>query len=117
MVVAAIGTVLAAGYLLWLLQRTAMGTVSEEFVDDPEIVDTKRTEWWAWSPLLVLILVFGLVPGLIFNTTDPAVDAQLSECLTVVTENKGDFDVALCESQGVDVALANLGVVSTAEGE
>ena len=117
MVVAAIGTVLAAGYLLWLLQRTAMGTPSEEFASDPHIVDTNREEWFAWSPLLVLILLFGLVPGLIFNTTDPAVDEQLSECLTVETEDKGNFDVGLCESEGIEVALANLGVVSTAEGE
>ncbi len=31
MVIAAIGTVLAAGYLLWLYQRTAFGEPSEEF--------------------------------------------------------------------------------------
>ena len=31
MVIAALGTVLAAGYLLWLYQRTAFGTPSEEF--------------------------------------------------------------------------------------
>lgn len=118
MVVAAIGTVLAAGYLLWLLQRTAMGNPSEEFADDPHIVDTNREEWLAWSPLLVLILLFGLVPGLIFNTTDPAVDAQLSECLTVVTDDKANFDVGLCESEGIDVALATLGTtIETAEGE
>lgn len=119
MVVAAIGTVLAAGYLLWLLQRTAMGNPSEEFADDPHIHDTNREEWLAWSPLLVLILLFGLVPGLIFNTTDPAVDAQLSECLTVETDDKANFDVGLCENEGIEVALANLGaaVVETAEGE
>ena len=39
MVIAAIGTVLAAAYLLWLLQRTAFGTPSEEFADDPHIHD------------------------------------------------------------------------------
>ena len=118
MVVAAIGTVLAAGYLLWLLQRTAMGNPSEEFATDPHITDTNREEWLAWSPLLVLILLFGLVPGLIFNTTDPAVDAQLSECLTVVTDDKANFDVGLCESEGIDVALATLGTtIETAEGE
>ncbi len=119
MVVAAIGTVLAAGYLLWLLQRTAMGNPSDEFADDPHIHDTNREEWLAWSPLLVLILLFGLVPGLIFNTTDPAVDAQLSECLTVETDDKANFDVGLCENEGIEVALANLGaaVVETAEGE
>jgi NADH-quinone oxidoreductase subunit M len=31
MVIAALGTVLAAGYLLWLLQRVAFGTPTEEF--------------------------------------------------------------------------------------
>ena len=42
MVVAAIGTVLAAGYLLWLYQRTAFGTPTEEFADDPHLHDVDR---------------------------------------------------------------------------
>ena len=78
MVVAAVGTVLAAGYLLWLLQRTAMGAPSEEFADSDEIVDVTPTEWIAWAPLLVGILLFGLVPGLIFDVTDPAVVGLLA---------------------------------------
>ena len=78
MVVAAVGTVLAAGYLLWLLQRTAMGAPPEEFADSDEIVDVTRTEWIAWAPLLVGILLFGLVPGLIFDVTDPAVVGLLA---------------------------------------
>ncbi len=78
MVVAAVGTVLAAGYLLWLLQRTAMGTPSEEFADSDEIVDVTRTEWIAWAPLLAGILLFGVVPGLIFDVTDPAVAGLLA---------------------------------------
>ncbi len=73
MVVAAIGTVLAAGYLLWLLQRTAFGEPSEEFAEDPAIHDVVFTEWVAWTPLLILILVFGFLPGIIFGITDPAV--------------------------------------------
>ena len=32
MVIAALGTVLAAGYLLWLYQRTAFGEPNPEFV-------------------------------------------------------------------------------------
>ena len=78
MVVAAVGTVLAAGYLLWLLQRTAMGPPREEFADSDEIVDVTRTEWIAWAPLLVGILLFGLLPGLIFDVTDPAVVGLLA---------------------------------------
>jgi NADH-quinone oxidoreductase subunit M len=81
MVIAAVGTVLAAGYLLWLLQRTAMGEAPEEFADDPEIVDVKTTEWLAWAPMLALIVAFGVAPGLIFEVTDPAVGESLHECL------------------------------------
>ena len=57
------GVLLVAGigYLLWLLQRTAMGTPSEEFAHDPEIVDVKTTEWISWVPLLVLIVVLGFL--------------------------------------------------------
>ena len=78
MVVAAVGTVLAAGYLLWLLQRTAFGNPSDEFKDDPEIHDMVITEWIAWVPMLVLILVLGFAPGLIFDITNDAVTASLS---------------------------------------
>ncbi len=81
MVVAAVGTVLAAGYLLWLLQRTAMGEPSEEFADDPNITDVNTTEWIAWTPFLALILVFGVAPGLIFDVTDAAVVESLNNCL------------------------------------
>jgi len=70
MVIAAVGTVLAAAYLLWLLQRTAFGTPSEEFADDPEIHDMVFTEWVAWVPMLILILVLGFIPGLIFDVTN-----------------------------------------------
>jgi NADH-quinone oxidoreductase subunit M len=75
MVIAALGTVLAAGYLLWLYQRTAFGTPKEEFANDPHIHDVETSEWIAWAPLLILIVVLGFVPGLIFNVTDPAVTA------------------------------------------
>jgi len=72
MVIAALGTVLAAGYLLWLYQRTAMGTPTEEFAADPEITDVKFTEWVSWTPLLILIVVLGFLPSLIFDVTNPA---------------------------------------------
>src|SRR5690606_8295797 len=73
MVVAAIGTVFAAGYLLWMFQRTAFGTPKEEFANDPAITDISPVEWIAWLPLLVLIVGFGFFPGLIFDLSSPAV--------------------------------------------
>jgi NADH-quinone oxidoreductase subunit M len=75
MVVAAVGTVLAAGYLLWLFQRTAFGTPQPEFADE-DIHDVHVTEWLAWTPLLVLILVLGVYPNLIFHVTDPVLTAM-----------------------------------------
>ncbi len=78
MVVAALGTVLAAGYLLWMLQKTAMGTPKDEFVDDPEITDVNTYEWIAWAPMLALILFFGLYPRPLFSTTDDAVVKSLT---------------------------------------
>ena len=79
MVIAALGTVLAAGYLLWLLQRVAFGNPTEEFAEDPNITDTTKHEWIAWAPLLALIVAIGVYPNLVFRVTDGAVDASLNE--------------------------------------
>ncbi len=76
MVVAAAGTVLAAGYLLWLYQRVAFGEPSPEFAHH-EIHDVELPEWLAWTPLLIGIVVFGLVPNLMFKLFDPAVQVVL----------------------------------------
>jgi NADH-quinone oxidoreductase subunit M len=88
MVIAAIGTVLAAAYLLWLYQRTAFGEPNPEFVSGghahsvgaaandehhDEITDVNIYEWIAWTPLLIAILVFGVYPQLMFKVMDPAV--------------------------------------------
>jgi NADH-quinone oxidoreductase subunit M len=69
MVIAAIGTVFAAAYLLWLYQRTAFGTPTEEF-ENEDIPDVTLPEWIAWVPMLVLILVIGIFPNLVFGVTD-----------------------------------------------
>jgi len=72
MVVAAIGTVLAAGYLLWMFQRVAMGRVRAEF-EHAHVHDVHWPEWLAWTPLLIGIVVLGIYPNLIFRITDGAV--------------------------------------------
>jgi NADH-quinone oxidoreductase subunit M len=84
MVVAALGTVLAAGYLLWLFQRVAMGEPTEEFADDPHIHDVVPTEWVAWVPLLVLIVVLGFYPNLMFQVTNPAVTQSMAQVAAAV---------------------------------
>jgi NADH-quinone oxidoreductase subunit M len=90
MVIAAVGTVLAAGYLLWLYQRTAFGEPTAEFSGHTQhahsvgaaandehhddIHDVTIFEWLAWTPLLVGIVVLGVYPQLLFKIMDPAVD-------------------------------------------
>jgi NADH-quinone oxidoreductase subunit M len=107
MVIAAIGTVLAAAYLLWLYQRTAFGLPAAEFSSghapdahghvahslsaatnvehtddgdhhDADIHDVSVVEWIAWTPFLLAIVVLGVVPALMFDVFDPAV-TQLVE--------------------------------------
>jgi len=81
MVIAAIGTVFAAGYLLWMFQRTAFGEPTAEFSPghghDEDIHDVNKFEWVAWSPLLIAIVVFGVYPQLMFKVLDPAVGVTL----------------------------------------
>jgi len=77
MVVAALGTVLAAGYLLWLVQRVAFGTPKEEW-EGHHFHDLHVTEYIAWVPMLILIVVLGVYPNLIFHVTDSAVIHSLS---------------------------------------
>ena len=74
MVIAAVGTVLAAGYLLWLYQRTAFGNPKEEFAHH-QFHDVLTEEWIAWAPMLAAIVVLGMWPRLLFSITDTAVQA------------------------------------------
>ncbi|MYI19580.1 MAG: hypothetical protein F4121_05685, partial [Acidimicrobiia bacterium] len=88
MVIAAIGTVLAAGYLLWMLQKTAFGNAREEFADSPDVTDATPREYLAWAPLLVLIVVLGFFPRLLHEATDPAVRESLQ--VEAVNGSPGD---------------------------
>ncbi|CAI8403429.1 MAG: NAD(P)H-quinone oxidoreductase chain 4 1 [Acidimicrobiaceae bacterium] len=101
MVIAALGTVLAAGYLLWLLQRAAFGTPKEEFAEDPNIHDATKTEWIAWAPLLALILAIGIYPNLVFRATDAAVDASLTPCLTIDADELTHEEIELVQCSEV----------------
>jgi NADH-quinone oxidoreductase subunit M len=76
MTVGAVGTVLAAGYLLWMYQRIAFGPQSE-MIRSQTVQDVKYAEYVAWAPLLILILVLGVCPSLLFGISNPAVHALM----------------------------------------
>jgi NADH-quinone oxidoreductase subunit M len=77
MVMGGIGTILTAGYFLWMLQRVNMGTLPERW-SGAGFGDVVSIEWVSWLPLLVLILVLGVFPRLVFGVTDEAVKGVLS---------------------------------------
>jgi NADH-quinone oxidoreductase subunit M len=69
---AGIGTVLTAGYFLWMLQRINLGYPPERWANE-RLDDVMTIEWVSWAPLLVLILALGIFPRLIFGVQDAAV--------------------------------------------
>jgi NADH-quinone oxidoreductase subunit M len=77
MVGGGIGTVLTAGYFLWMLQRVNLGKVPERFSSGHGVFDVVRLEWLAWVPLLILIVAAGLYPKLVLDVTDGAVQALI----------------------------------------
>jgi NADH-quinone oxidoreductase subunit M len=72
MVFGGIGTILTAGYFLWMLQRVNLGIVPERW-EPKRLADVTAVEWVAWAPLLVATLLLGLAPGLILGVTNDAV--------------------------------------------
>ena len=76
MVMGGVGTVLTAAYFLWMLQRVNLGTQPDQWRDEG-LRDVLTIEWVSWLPLLVLILVLGVYPKLIFGVTDEAVSGLM----------------------------------------
>jgi NADH-quinone oxidoreductase subunit M len=76
MVAGGIGTILTAGYFLWMLQRVNLGVLPERWKEH-RFSDMLTVEWWSWTPLLVGILVLGLYPKIVFGTSSEAVTSLL----------------------------------------
>ncbi len=76
MVAGGIGTILTAGYFLWMLQRVNMGTLPEKW-KEAAFPDMVAAEWVSWGPLLVGIVALGLFPRLVFGVTDEAVNGLM----------------------------------------
>ncbi|MCH7845152.1 MAG: NADH-quinone oxidoreductase subunit M [Acidobacteria bacterium] len=72
MVIAAVGTVLTAGYMLWMLRSINFGKPSGEWVS-AQLKDVGTYEWIAWAPLVILIIAIGLYPKIVFGATNDAV--------------------------------------------
>ncbi|HEY1699718.1 MAG TPA: NADH-quinone oxidoreductase subunit M [Trebonia sp.] len=70
------GIVLAAIYILWMVQRTMHGPVSESVAG---FKDLRPRELWAVVPLIVLIIAMGVYPKPVLDVINPAVKATMAQ--------------------------------------
>ena len=76
-VVAVFGTVLTAGYFLYMMARVMMGPAPERW-STHGLADVSVVEWGAWLPLLIMIPLLGVLPLLVQGITNGAVSALLT---------------------------------------
>jgi NADH-quinone oxidoreductase subunit M len=73
-VLATVGIILAAIYILWMYQRTMTGPAGAEVAAMP---DLKARELWAVGPLIALIIALGVYPKPVLDVINPAVHQTL----------------------------------------
>jgi NADH-quinone oxidoreductase subunit M len=69
MVLGAIGTVLTAGYFLWMMQRVMMGQAPDRW-KRASLADVSALELGTWMPLLLMTVALGILPVLVTGITD-----------------------------------------------
>ena len=79
-VVATGGIILAAAYVLWMVQRTTQGTLNPALNDVPAMhKDISLREKVVVAPLVALLIIFGFYPKPITDVINPAVEATMQD--------------------------------------
>ena len=71
-VLASLGIILAAAYMLWLYRRVIFGKMARS--DMKEMTDLNKTEIYIFASLVFLTLFFGIYPEALFKTVDISVN-------------------------------------------
>tara|TARA_B100001123_G_scaffold424949_1_gene537162 strand:- start:446 stop:1504 length:1059 start_codon:yes stop_codon:yes gene_type:complete len=71
-VLASLGVILVAAYMLWLYRRVVFGKATSSAIK--EISDLDKTEIYIFASLVFLTLFFGIYPEPLFNTTDVSIN-------------------------------------------
>jgi NADH-quinone oxidoreductase subunit M len=91
-VIATAGIVLAAAYVLWMLQRTTQGTLNPALTEIPAMrKDITLREKVVVAPLILLLIVLGFYPKPVTDVINPAVQATMQD---VGTTDPGPTAVA-----------------------
>jgi NADH-quinone oxidoreductase subunit M len=70
-ILAVIGIVLTAGYILWMVQRVMFGPRNERWADLPD-----ATSWWEQVPvaaMLAIIIAVGIYPARLIDIIDQGI--------------------------------------------
>ncbi len=79
-VVATLGIILAAAYVLWMIQRTTHGTLNPALTEVPTMQrDISLREKVVVAPLVALLILFGFYPKPVTDVINPAVQATMQD--------------------------------------
>jgi NADH-quinone oxidoreductase subunit M len=75
-ILATVGIILAAIYILWMYQRTMNGPTAPEVEKLP---DLRPRELWAAVPLVALVIAMGIYPKPVLDVINPAVHQTMAQ--------------------------------------
>jgi NADH-quinone oxidoreductase subunit M len=75
--ISTLGIVLAAGYFLWTYQRMFFSSFWYKNATVQVLTDLTRREKLMLVPLVILTILIGILPGLLFDLSGPTVEAWL----------------------------------------
>ncbi|MEU4218292.1 NADH-quinone oxidoreductase subunit M [Actinoplanes sp. NPDC026623] len=79
-VIATVGIILAAAYVLWMVQRTTQGTLNPALTEVPAMQkDITLREKIVVAPLVLLLLILGFYPKPVTDVINPAVEATMQD--------------------------------------
>ena len=105
---AALGIILAAVYLLYLVQRVVYGPASPQML--PKLTDLNAREFGMLVPLVVLVFWIGLYPKPLLDVMHGSVARVIaSQSASVVVKQQGvATDHVLVMTEGVPLAMTHL---------
>jgi len=71
-VLASLGIIFAAAYMLWLYRRVIFGRISNSELKNMK--DLNKTELYIFSSLIILVIFFGFYPDPLFRTVDISIN-------------------------------------------
>ena len=74
-ILASLGIILAAAYMLWLYKRVVFGRIINSDLKDMK--DLNKTELYILTSLAILIIFFGFYPEPLFNTVDISINSLI----------------------------------------